>query len=481
MSIAAPNFLSEFASTFSDLGLPWRVSGVNRAETVWVNDELAGQFGIDPLLIAERPEIFLEPSESSRAKPFAQVYAGHQFGNYSPRLGDGRAVLLGELRDRSKKLYDVHLKGSGPTPFSREGDGYAPLQAMLREALMGEAMHGLGIKTSRILAVISTGRWIARDGEPQPAAIAVRVAESHLRVGTFQFVRATGDTETLANLVTYALGRHYPDSLAEGAAAPGGSPVPESSPVPEGSPMPESSPAPESTAVPENAVGAGSVEGAESQALRLLKNVVTAQAKLVADWMLTGFVHGVINTDNVTISGETLDYGPCAMLDYYESNAVFSSIDHAGRYAFQNQPPVMQWNMARFAESLLPLIAPEQDDAVAIATREVQNFMPQYEEFYNSGLTKKLAGADPEAMRELTTEKADFTQFFRKFSAANPVYIARNHLVSEALEKAEAADFSVFNTLIKLLRDPTKEISGYERFAEPPARSQAKIITTCGT
>ena len=266
------------------------------------------------------------------ATPVAQVYAGHQFGGYSPRLGDGRALLLGEVVDREGRRRDLHLKGSGRTPFARGGDGKAAVGPMLREAVIGEAMHALGIPTTRALAVVATGENVFREAGPLPGAVLTRVAASHLRVGTFEYAARNGDVRALAD---YAIARHYP--------------------------------------------GLGYLEFFEA--------VVDAQARLVASWMLVGFIHGVMNTDNMAISGETIDYGPCAFMDRFDPATVFSSIDHMGRYAYGNQPAIAQWNLARLGETLLPLLG---DDAIERATAVLQTFDDRYGRAWREGMRAKL-------------------------------------------------------------------------------------------
>ena len=257
------------------------------------------------------------------------AYAGHQFAHFVPQLGDGRAILLGELRAADGHLYDVQLKGAGRTPFSRAGDGRAALGPMLREYVISEAMFALGIPTTRSLAVVATGERVLRE-QPLPGAVLTRIAASHLRVGTFEYFAARGDTDAVRTLLDYAIRRHYPD-----------------------------------------------IAGAPNPALAFLERVAARQAALIAQWMSVGFIHGVMNTDNMAISGETIDYGPCAFMDHYDPDTVFSSIDHRGRYAYGNQPAIAQWNLARLAETLLPLIDADQAAAVASATAVIEAFMPQ--------------------------------------------------------------------------------------------------------
>ena len=293
-----------------------------------LNDALATDLGLDPawLRTDEGVGLLTGTVVPTGAKPVAQGYAGHQFGGYSPRLGDGRALLLGELTDTHGRVRDLHLKGSGRTPFARGGDGLAAVGPMLREHLLAEAMHALGIPTTRSLAVVATGRPVRRE-TMLPGAVLARVASSHLRVGSFQYARAMDDVDLLRRLADHAIARHHPDAAE-----------------------------------------------AEQPYLALFEGVLAAQASLVAQWMLVGFVHGVMNTDNMTISGETIDYGPCAFLEAYDPATVYSSIDEGGRYAYGNQPPVAQWNLARLAETLLPLLDADQDRAVEVATDALRAF-----------------------------------------------------------------------------------------------------------
>jgi len=406
----------------------------------------------------------------------AQAYAGHQFGVYVPRLGDGRALLLGEVIDINGRRRDLHLKGSGRTPFARGGDGKAVVGPMLLEYLIGEAMEGLGIPTTRALAVVATGERVLRE-RALPGAVLTRVAASHLRVGTFQYAAASGDRDQLRALADYAIGRHYP----EAAEAP-------------------------------------------NRYLDLFRRVATAQAALVARWMLAGFVHGVMNTDNTTISGETIDYGPCAFMDAYDPATVFSSIDRGGRYAYGNQPAVMQWNLARLAETLLPLIDDNGEAAVEAATEVLTGFADVYERHWDEGMAAKLglAAPDPELAKDLLelmrTQKVDFTRFFRALSAGtartlfaepepfdawatrraaamaadrtavaaamdrvNPIYIPRNHRVEEALAQATAGEMGPFHRLLDAVSRPFEERPGLEDYAGPAPDGCAPYVTYCGT
>ncbi len=314
---------SRFADELADLALPWTAADVPDPRLLLLNESLADELGleVDWLRSPAGLGLLTGTHTPEGATPVAQAYAGHQFGGYSPRLGDGRALLLGELVDGSGRLRDLHLKGSGRTPFSRGGDGLAAVGPMLREYVISEAMHALGIPTTRSLAVVATGRSVQRE-TVLPGAVLARVASSHLRVGTFQYARATGDPALLRRLADHAIARHHPEATH-----------------------------------------------AEQPYLALLEGVVATQASLIAQWMHVGFIHGVMNTDNMTISGETIDYGPCAFLEAFDPATVFSSIDTGGRYAYGNQPVVAEWNLARFAETLLPLLAHDQDEAVALCDR----------------------------------------------------------------------------------------------------------------
>ena len=323
MTVTAPEITLEnrFASELSELAVPWRAATVEKPQLLVLDEQLASELGLDPTWVRSPAGLVLLTGNElpSHATSVAQAYAGHQFGGYNPRLGDGRALLLGELRDRQGRLQDLHLKGSGPTPFSRGGDGFAAVGPMLREYVISTAMHALGIPTTRSLAVVATGRGVQRE-TLVPGAVLARVASSHLRVGSFQYARATGDLDLLRRLADVAIERHHP-----------------------------------------------AARDSDHPYLALFAGVVDAQAALVAQWMLVGFVHGVMNTDNMTISGETIDYGPCAFLDAFDPTAVFSSIDHGGRYAYGQQPVVAEWNLARLAEALLPLFADEQSAAITLA------------------------------------------------------------------------------------------------------------------
>lgn len=471
---------SRFATELPELALPWQAAETPEPRLLVLNEALAGEVGLDAAALRTEEGLGLltgtRPPEG--AKPVAQVYAGHQFGGYSPRLGDGRALLLGEL-DVAGRPRDLHLKGSGRTPLARGGDGLAAVGPMLREYVVSEAVHALGIPTTRSLAVVATGRPVQRE-TVLPGAVLARVASSHLRVGSFQYAAATGDRDLLRRVADHAIDRHHP--AAAGAAAP---------------------------------------------YLALFEAVVAAQAELVAQWMLVGFIHGVMNTDNMTISGESIDYGPCAFLDAFDPATVFSSIDTQGRYAYANQPVVAEWNLARFAESLLPLLDDDQERAVAVATEALGGFRVRYGAAFTHGLAAKVGlgeDAPGELLDELselmTRSRVDYTGFFRALGAAargdaeaargmvldlatfdawverwralgpdadamdrrNPVYVPRNHLVEEALAAGTAGDLAPLERLLEAVTAPYDERPGLERYAEPaPAEFSAGFRTFCGT
>ncbi|OZF50567.1 YdiU family protein [Rhodococcus sp. 14-2470-1a] len=470
-------FESTYADRLDALVLPWQGAEAPSPQLLVFNDALAGELripdvGVDVLSGATAP---------AGSNPVAMAYAGHQFGGYAPLLGDGRALLLGEVPVGDGRV-DVHLKGSGPTPFSRGGDGFAVVGPMLREYLISEAMHALAIPTTRSLAVTATGRDVYRNG-PEPGAVLTRIAASHIRVGTFEFaVRRDGLVQPLAD---YAIERHYP--------------------------------------------------AATGDYLAFFEAVVDAQASLVAKWMLAGFVHGVMNTDNTTISGQTIDYGPCAFIDGYDPAAVFSSIDQGGRYAFGNQPAVLKWNLARFGETLLRLISDVPDDAIAQVTAVLESFDTRYDGYFTAGMASKLGLASPDRsliddfLAVLQAEGADWTGTFRTLADSlragvepagttvgagffvpswragwesrwrsalvgdpaavadamdrvNPVYIPRNHLVDAALVAATGGDMSQFSTLLDVVTHPFEVRPEWAEFAGPaPAVFASGFQTFCGT
>ncbi|MEZ4331804.1 MAG: YdiU family protein [Myxococcota bacterium] len=490
---AIPALEHRYAQALSGLYVPWQASPFPAPRLLVLNAPLAAELGLDADRLASPAgiETLVGQRLPEGAKPLAMAYAGHQFGHYSPRLGDGRALLMGELLDREGRLRDVHLKGSGRTPFARGGDGKAVVGPMLREYLISEAMHALGVPTTRSLAVVATGETVARD-EPSPGALLVRVAASHLRVGTFELAAASGDPELLERLLHHAIARHCPEAAR-----------------------------------------------AERPALALYDHVLGVQAELVARWMQLGFVHGVMNTDNTTISGETIDYGPCAFLDRHGMQTVFSSIDQGGRYAYGNQPGILQWNLARFAEAILPLLDPDPDRAVALATEALERYAERFRTAWRRGLAAKLGvpGLAPDDERvtrlvdglleRLAAQRVDHTLFFRRLSEAvrgdatpvralfddpdafetwagdwspllpsrpddrravalamdriNPIFIPRNHRVEEALAAATEGDLAPFHALLDVVTHPFDARPGLERFAEPAAIDAPPHRTFCGT
>ncbi len=475
---------NRFAAELPEMSVSWGAADVLDPQVLALNEPLAVDLGLDPGWLRGRDgaRLLVGNLVPDGATPVAQAYAGHQFGFYSPRLGDGRALLLGEFTQQGGELRDLHLKGSGRTPFARGGDGLAAVGPMLREYVISEAMHALGIPTTRSLAVVATGTEVQRE-TPLPGAVLARVASSHLRVGSFQYARATGDGDLLRRLADHAISRHHP------AAA-----------------------------------------GADNPAVALFDGVVGAQAALVARWMLVGFVHGVMNTDNMTISGETIDYGPCAFLDAFDPATAYSSIDTGGRYAYRNQPIVAEWNLARLAEALLPLLHHDEDTAIALATQSLAAFRTQYSAAWSAGMRAKLGlpeGLDDavagslidELLAQLTRSRVDHTSFYRRLSGAargsaepvrelfldlaavdawierwravhpdpvgmdraNPVYIPRNHLVEEALDAATAGDLGLFEQLLAAVTSPYDVRPGLDRYAEPAPQDFGAYQTFCGT
>ena len=491
--VLAPMFQfdNSYFAELRGLYAPCEGAKVPNPAIVKLNRELAQELGVDAeqLDSLEGAAILAGSHAPEGAAPLAQAYAGHQFGGFSPQLGDGRALLVGEVIDRMGQRRDLHLKGSGRTPFSRGGDGKAALGPVLREYLVGEFMHAVGVPTTRSLAAVTTGELILREG-PQPGAVLARVASSHIRVGTFQFFAARGDDEKLERLAGYTIRRHFQE-LAE----------------------------------------------SEEPFLQLLRAVIDRQASLIAKWMGLGFVHGVMNTDNTTISGETIDYGPCAFIDHYDPAAVFSSIDHHGRYAYAQQPLIAQWNLSRFAETILKLIdSASTEKAIASATAALEEFPQIYEQYWLREMGAKLGVPGLEAteqeliddlLRGLAESDVDFTRLFRSLSSVlrgddaqfaeltkkdetleewktrwlahhkceetetlvrandmdrvNPVYIPRNHKVEEALQAATAGDFAPFEALHELLNDPYTVVDGCDDFAEPAPSDFGRYTTYCGT
>ena len=477
---------SDFARRLPGMSVPWQAEDAPEPRLLELNEPLARDVGLDPAWLRsdEGVRLLVGTSLPADASPVAQGYAGHQFGSFAPRLGDGRALLLGELTDVHGRRRDLHLKGSGRTPFARGGDGLAAVGPMLREYLVSEAMHALGVPTTRSLAVVATGRPVRRE-TLLPGAVLARVASSHLRVGSFQYAAASGDRDLLRDLADHAIAVHHP-----GAA------------------------------------------NAPRTYLALFEAVRDAQAALVAQWMLVGFVHGVMNTDNTTISGETIDYGPCAFLDAFDPATVFSSIDAGGRYAYRNQPLMAQWNLARLAESLLPLIDDDQDEAFAAAERALNDFPQRYQQAWSTGMAAKVgltgvvdtdapAGEGINALIEqllalLTQHRVDYTSFFRALAHAgrgepqqvramvpdteldgwlqrwlslgpdpaamdrrNPLHIPRNHLVEEALTAATAGELAPFRRLLEAVTAPFDERADSAKYAPPGP--PGPYLTFCGT
>jgi len=454
------------------------------------NGALAAELGLEWQDDSPLAAIFAGNVVPDGAEPIATAYAGHQFGQFVPQLGDGRAILLGEVIGRDGVRRDIQLKGSGRTPFSRSGDGRAALGPVLREYLVSESIHSLGIPTTRSLAAVTTGEPVFR-GARLPGAVVTRVAASHVRVGTFEFFAARGDTDAVRLLADYVIDRHYPQ-----------------------------------------------LKSADRPYLELLAAVTRRQASLIADWMRVGFIHGVMNTDNTTISGETIDFGPCAFMDVYDPATVFSSIDSYGRYAYGNQPAMAQWNMARFAETILTLIDSDTQRAVDAASAVVTSFREHFEACWIAGLRRKvglvtseegdaaLAGALLDLMQRAS---ADYTLTFRRLCiaaeagadaehilgaapppelaqwigqwrarlardpqspvdrarsmrAANPAYIPRNHRIEAAIVAAtEQADFGPFNEMLDVWSRPYEEQPGREAYLAPPLPAERVLQTFCGT
>jgi uncharacterized protein YdiU (UPF0061 family) len=466
---------------------------VTSPRLIKLNRLLALHLGLDPDRLAspEGTEILAGKRLPDGADPIAMVYAGHQFGHFVPQLGDGRAILLGEVIDADGIRRDIQLKGSGPTPFSRRGDGRAALGPVLREYVVSEAMAALGIPTTRSLAAVMTGESVLRE-TALPGAILTRVASSHIRVGTFQYFAARGDTEGVRQLADHVIARHYPEMATT-----------------------------------------------ERPYYALLKGVIARQAELVARWLLIGFIHGVMNTDNTSISGETIDYGPCAFMDHYDPAMVFSSIDELGRYAYANQPRIALWNLTRLAECLLPLFSEDQEKAISEAQSALAEFAEVFNAAYQAGLRGKLglftAREGDQALAQdlldaMAKNQADFTLTFRKLSDAalgpdhdsevrqlfadptaydewaarwrqrtadepqdgatrrtamrtgNPAFIPRNHRVEAVIEAAvNRDDFAPFEELLTVLSKPYEDQPALSAYAEPPQPHQRVLQTFCGT
>jgi serine/tyrosine/threonine adenylyltransferase len=472
-----------FESTYSSLPdilfRPASPVAVSAPEMVAANEALALRLGL-PARWLQTPEAILALSGSAPlpdAAPIAMAYAGHQFGHWVPSLGDGRAILAGEVTAPGGQRYDLHLKGAGRTPYSRNGDGRATLGAMLREYIVSEAMAALGIPTTRSLAVVATGDGIMREAL-FPGAVLTRVAKSHVRVGTFQYLSARNEDSAMRALADYEIARNFP----------------------------------------------GAPQSAEKY-LWFLTQVIARQATLIAQWMNVGFIHGVMNTDNMQVAGETIDYGPCAFMDAFHPQKTFSSIDQNGRYAWDKQPVIALWNLTRLAEALLPLFGENREHAIELAQDELKNFMPAFEQAFESGMARKLgllssregdARFIAQTLQHMMDENVDFTVFFSSLAdiaggpapanawqqawqarmaqdradlqarlatmrAANPVYIPRNHRVEQAIAAANTGDFEPFHRLVKVLARPFENQPENAAYANPPAAVEEVRQTFCGT
>ena len=462
-------------------------------ELIRVNHALAEMLNIDPAWLESEEGVAVAAGNiiPEGADPIATVYAGHQFGGWSPQLGDGRAILLGEVVNEQGERFDVQLKGSGQTPYSRRGDGRAPLGPVLREYIVSEAMAAFGLPTSRTLSAVSTGEPVFRE-TTLPGAVLVRVARSHIRIGTFQFFASQSDEEALRILAEHVIERHYPQAASD-----------------------------------------------ENPILSMLRSVIENQAQLIAKWQALGFIHGVMNTDNMLLSGETIDYGPCAFMDAFDPLAVYSYIDQHGRYAYGNQPSIGQWNLARLAEALLPLLNENQKKAVELATEVLDAYPDLYARAYRKQVGRKLGMEDilpddeqllDDLLNIMAEEKLDYTLTFRRLSdlagavesngyvgelitfpermngwlerwrvrldneesdpskrqqsmySLNPVFIPRNHLVEEAIEAAVGqGDFQSFHQLADLLERPYEYDAAKKKYAMPPTPDQVVKQTFCGT
>jgi len=457
---------------------------VKDPKLIILNKNLAEQLNLDFSKFSDTDlaQMFSGNSLPEGSETIAQAYAGHQFGHFT-MLGDGRAVMLGEHLDKENKRFDIQFKGSGRTSFSRSGDGRAVLGPMLREYIISEAMHALNIPTTRSLAVVSTGEEVIRE-QMLPGAILTRVASSHIRVGTFQYIAATQNADDLKTLFNYTIDRHYPE-----------------------------------------------IKDSKTKALDLLNLLMQKQCELVINWMRVGFIHGVMNTDNMTVSGETIDYGPCAFMDHYHPQTVFSSIDQNGRYSYNNQPRITKWNLARFAECIIPLIDQDEQKAISIATETINNFEKLYEEKWLNMMRDKLGlfGEDKddkhlifELLTWMENNKADFTNTFcnlmdiqsikdpiyqnqeylnwtakwkkrleknntekekylELMRSVNPIFIPRNHKVEEALKDASENKLETLNQLLEVIKYPYKDNGMLKDYQQPMSNENGDYKTFCGT
>jgi len=455
-----------------------------------INEALARFLGLDPAMLASPEGVAMLAGNRvpDGAEPLAMAYAGHQFGNWSPQLGDGRAILLGELRGEDGVRYDVQLKGSGPTPFSRNGDGRAALGPVLREFVVSEAMQALGVPTTRSLAAVTTGEEIRRQEGMLPGAVLTRVSKSHVRVGTFEYFGNHGDAEGVKLLADYVTARLYPD--VDGYAG-------------------------------------------------LLEAVIGRTAKLIAQWQLIGFIHGVMNTDNVSVAGETIDYGPCAFMDTYDPQTVFSSIDRGGRYAYINQPRIAHWNLVRFAQALLPLLGENEETSIKAAQDAINTYPALFETAYFDGLRAKFGLREAregdleliaQFLKHMADGRADFTLTFRRLCdsagdaandaalgalfdndaavqawlpawrarlaaeetvsageraqsmrGVNPAFVPRNHRIEQAIQAAQSGDFAPFETLMRVLSAPYVDRPEFAEYALAPKPDERVLQTFCGT
>lgn len=458
---------------------------VPEAKLIRINRELAAKLSIDGdwLESGEGMAMLAGNQVPEGAQPIAQAYAGHQFGGFVPQLGDGRAILLGEILDVEGRRFDLQLKGSGRTPFSRGGDGKSALGPVIREYVVSEAMAALGVPTTRALAAMATGESVLRPEGPLPGGVFTRVASSHIRVGTFQYYSARKDIEGLRVLADYVIARHYPE------AADSSSPY-----------------------------------------AALIESVARAQADLIAQWMSLGFIHGVMNTDNMTVSGETIDYGPCAFMDTFHPQCVFSSIDRGARYAWGNQPDIGYWNLTRFAETLLPLLSENDADAIKLGEDALSGYPDRFSSQYVARFRAKLgiSSDSPQSVIQgcldlLASQKIDFTVFFRQLTrvasgesrenvarlfsekeafeawfltwqesfdadeglgrmrVANPILIPRNHRVEQAIQAAYRGDYSIFHRLVEAWSNPYDERSEFQDLEAPPLSEEVVRETFCGT
>jgi serine/tyrosine/threonine adenylyltransferase len=460
---------------------------VNQPQLLQWNESLSSELGLtaDLFSVDELAQIFAGQTIPESAAPIAVGYAGHQFGHFVPQLGDGRAILLGEIVSPRGQRFDIQLKGSGVTSYSRGGDGLSPLGPVIREYIISEAMYHLGVPTTRSLAAVRTGEVVHREEGALPGAILTRVASSHIRIGHFEYFASRGDVEGLKILAQYTIHRHFPE-----------------------------------------------IENSSEMYLEFLKKVISAQAALIAHWMDTGFIHGVMNTDNMLVSGETIDFGPCAFMDNFSFNQVFSSIDRMGRYSYVNQAPIAQWNLARLAECLLLLMPTGSSDAMKQFEEELANFSGTFEKQWMERMRRKLGllTEEPEDveltknwLNHLQDQQLDYTISFRslakllsaevssfeptpefkqfetqwrkrlqaqpfdhptvkaKMNQVNPVYIPRNHQVARAIQSATAGDLSVFKEMVQVTKNPFTEQPGFEIYMKAPLPEERVSKTFCGT